>query len=63
MVTKGYKIQAIASKSEVKTNRFVSMLDSEKFDILLEKVLQSMFSVIIIVGIPYLLYIIAKGLF
>lgn len=63
MLAKVYKMQSISSKTEVKTNRFVSLLDSEKFDILLEKVVQAMFSVIVIVGIPYLLYIVAKGLF
>ncbi len=63
MLAKVYKIEAISSKTEAKTNRFVSILDSEKFDILFEKALQAMFSVIVIVGIPYFLYIVAKGLF
>jgi hypothetical protein len=63
MLAKVYKINVGNSKSVKDTNRFVSMLDSQKFDILLEKVVQSMFSVIVIVGLPYLLYILTKGLF
>ncbi|MDF0725669.1 hypothetical protein PY093_02935 [Cytobacillus sp. S13-E01] len=60
MINKAYTVKISNNKNNNENNGLINILDSEKFDSLLEKFISGMFWVILVVGVPYFIYFLSQ---